>query len=385
MKLACLSQDNVLYSKLKGVSLFQKVSLLSDFSQLNEFMECDVMILSDRIVSFEMLSELRQSMPYLSMFFMVSDSSDYRRFQKVETMCHAHDIYIVYPKQTQDQIISFIKGVLKPGEDIQKNQVVTFVGAQSKVGLTSTVLAAATRLGMTTDAKIGVLGLNSWNPGTVFLKNYSGIYLDEIKTLLSNKMLASSQLMKDMYQHSHFFYLAGNRDIKKRLHYSIKDIHYLIEQAKKIYDLVLIDAGCNFDDALCIQGLLNTDSKFLVTNQQMSGLEAWNTAFEQVLEPVGFIKSDFLMIVNQYKCQPQFPDIKQLAHDYGVPCLRHIVHVGDLGLIVEANQNLIVEYDEPEYIKDIDFIAKALVKTYRLRVKEQTPVKRLGFMQKIFS
>ncbi|MCL4439217.1 MAG: hypothetical protein M1609_01075, partial [Firmicutes bacterium] len=131
MKLACLSQDNVLYSKLKGVSLFQKVSLLSDFSQLNELMECDVMILSDRIVSFEMLSELRQSMPYLSMFFMVSDSSDYRRFQKVETMCHAHDIYIVYPKQTQDQIISFIKGVLKPGEDIQKNQVVTFVGAQS--------------------------------------------------------------------------------------------------------------------------------------------------------------------------------------------------------------------------------------------------------------
>ncbi|MHB9093934.1 MAG: P-loop NTPase family protein [Eubacteriales bacterium] len=385
MKLVCLSQDNVLYSKLKGVSLFQKVSLLSDFSQLNEFMECDVMILSDRIVSFEMLSELRQSMPYLSMFFMVSDSSDYRRFQKVETMCHAHDIYIVYPKQTQDQIISFIKGVLKPGEDIQKNQVVTFVGAQSKVGLTSTVLAAATRLGMTTDAKIGVLGLNSWNPGTVFLKNYSGIYLDEIKTLLSNKMLASSQLMKDMYQHNHFFYLAGNRDIKKRLHYSIKDIHYLIEQAKKIYDMVLIDAGCNFDDALCIQGLLNTDSKFLVTNQQLSGLEAWNTAFEQVLEPVGFIKSDFLMIVNQYKRQPQFPDIKQLAHDYGVPCLRHIVHVGDLGLIVEANQNLIVEYDEPEYITDIDFIAKALVKTYRLRVKEQTPVKRLGFMQKIFS
>jgi len=191
-------------------------------------------------------------------------------------------------------------------------------------------------------------------------------------------------LLKEMHGHNHFFYLAGNRDIKKRLHYSIKEIHYLVEQAKKTYDLVLIDAGCNFDDALCIQGLLNADTKFLLTNQCLSGLDTWHQIFEQVLEPLGFLKSDFLMLVNGYNNKPQLPDIKQISRDYGVPCLRHIANTGDLGIMVEANRNLLIDYDEPEYIKDIDFIVRALVKTYRLKTKQTVEVKKIGFMQRLF-
>lgn len=384
MKLACFLQDDVLYGKFRGSGIFKKVVLFYELPQIEELTEFEVLLLSDRIISFEMLPELRQALPGGTMFYMVSDSADYRRYQKIETMCHAHDTHIVYPKQTQDQIISFVTGILQPKEDFLKNHVVTFVGAQPKAGVTSTVMAVATRLGMTTDSKIGVLGLNSWNPGTVFIKNYCGNYLDEIKTLLSNKLLSSSQLLKEMCEYNHFFYLAGNRDIKKRLHYSIKEIHFLIEQARKTFELVLIDAGSNFDDALCIQGLLNSDTKLLVTDQQMSGLNAWNAAFEQVLEPLGFSRADFLMIVNKYKNRPVFPDVKQLAHDYGVPCLRHLANVGDIGLIVEANQQLIIDYDEQDYVKDIDFIVKALIKTYKLRFKEREMLKKTGLLKKIF-
>lgn len=385
MNVACISKDSTLFGKLKGIPNFKKVSLISDYSESDsELQNYDVFVISDRIISYEALPDIRQLIQNASVFFMLSNSSNYRLFQKIETICHAHDIHIVYPKQTPEQIVSIVAGILKPQENITKNHVTTFVGAQSRVGVTSSVMAIATRLGMTTEAKIGVLGLNSWNPGTVYIKNYSGAFLDELKTMLSNNMLSSSQLMKEMHHYNHFYYLAGNRDIKKRLHYSIKEIHYLIEQAKKIYDLVLIDAGCNFDDALCIQGLLNSDAKFLVVNQHLSGLESWNNAYEQILEPIGLARSDFLLIVNQYSGKLLFPDVKQIAHDYGVPCLSRISNVGDLGLTAETNQNLIVDYDEPEYLKDINFIVKALFKTYELKAKKVDSIKKNGFMQRLF-
>lgn len=385
MRLACLSHDNVLCGKLKNNLLFRTVSMVDNLTDLDsKYDDYDVIILSDRIVSYEKLPEFTSCFANVATFYMVSSNPDYKLFQKIETMCHAHDVHIVYPKQTQDQIISFVVSVLKPIEAVPKNHVTAFVGSQSKVGVTTTVMAAASRLGMSTEAKIGVLGLNAQNPGTVYMRGYQGTYLDELKTLLSNNMLSTSQLMKEMYEFNHFFYLAGNRDIKKRLHYSIREIHYLIEQSKKIYDLILIDAGSNYDDALCIQGLLNSDTKFLVTNQQLSGLFAWNSAYDQVLEPTGFTKQDFLMIINQYQSKPQLPDVKQLVHDYGVPCLRHIGDVGDLGPIVEADRNLIIDYEEPEYKKDIDFIVKALIKTYKLTCRDQKAVKRTGLLQRLF-
>lgn len=393
MNLLCFSEDKILVNKLKATAIFDRIDVImdrpdmildhSDRDQLPD--DYDVLILSDRIISYADLPEIRQAFnKSVNYFYIISESLDYRLFQKVETICHAHDVYIVYPKQTHDQMVSFIGGVLKPVEEPTKHHVSTFVGVQSRVGVTSTVMAVATRLGMTTDAKIGVLGLNSSNPGITFISNYQGAYLDELKTLLSNNMLGSAQLLKEMHGHNHFFYLAGNRDIKKRLHYSIKEIHYLIEQAKKTFDLVLIDAGCNFDDALCIQGLLNADTKFLITNQCLSGLDTWYQVFQQVLEPLGFHKSDFLMLVNQYQNKPYLPDIKQISRDYGIPCLRHIASAGDLGVVVEANRNLLIDYDEPEYIKDIDFIVKALVKTYRLKNKPPVEAKKFGLMQRLF-
>lgn len=384
MRLACLTQDGILYGHLKNNPLFKTTSLFHDLTEFeSKVSDNDVLLISDHLVSCEIVPELRERFPNIAIFFMVSNSGNYRTYQKIETICHAHDAHIVYPKQTQDQIISFITGVLKPIDEYLQNNVTAFVGAQPKVGLTTTVFSVATRLGMCTDSKIGVLGLNSLNPGTLYIKEYDGAYLDELKTMLSNQMLNSSYLMNEMYKINHFFYLAGNRDIKKRLHYSIKEIHYLIEQVKKLYDLILIDAGSNYDDALCIQSLLNADTKFLVTTQQTSGFDSWKRAYEQVLEPTGFNKRDFLMIINQYRNKPHLPDAKQLAYDYGIPCLRHVTDVGELGLVVETNGNLIVDYDEPDYIKDIDFITKALIKTYRLNFRETKRAKRKGIFRKI--
>lgn len=382
MRLACLSQDTLLYGNLRNNTFFKTVTLIHDLSELGS--EYDVFLISDLLAPCESISDLRERFPNTAIFYMVSDSRDYRLFQKVETICHAHDIHIVYPRQTQEQIISFLVNVLRPIDEIPQNHVATFVGAQSKVGVTTTVFSVATRLGMCTNSKIGVLGLNSINPGTLYIKEYDGVYLDELKTLLSNNMLNTTRLMNEMYKFNHFFYLAGNRDIKKRLHYSIKEIHYLIQQVKKLYDLVLIDAGCNYDDALCIQSLLNADTRFLITTQQFSGLDSWTRAYEQVLEPTGFSKQDFLMIINRYKNNNLLPEVKQLAHDYGIPCLRHVTDVGELGLVVESNRELIVDYDEPDYIKDIDFIVRALIKTYKLNIKETKTIKRTGIFRRLF-
>lgn len=378
MKLLLFVNDDELVNSISAAGLFSEIMLQQDTNNLEEdsFDNYDVVLISDKLVNIELLSYLREKFEHQIIFYMLNGHTPNGALQQIEPVAHAQDINLIYPAKTYSQIIKHMESIIKPGDKVDKNRVVAFFGTHPQVGVTSTIMSLAARMGTLTGTKIGVLGLNPWNPGDYFFR-YNGNYLDELSTQLANRVLTPSQLFNSMGCCNSFYYLAGNRSIKKQFKYYVEEVSYLIGLAKEVFDLVLIDAGAHFDNAMSLQALANSDVKFLVTNQQGWGQRFWTYSFEQIIEPLNYKKSDFLLILNKYQENAQLLTAKQIAHEYGLPLIRYITDLGQLGISAEHDKFLLQEYSDPEYEKDITSLANTLIKLYSLplvsNVAKETP------------
>lgn len=383
MNLLLIAYDDELTKSIHVSRLFAKIEVWQDVHEVKNIVSANyqVVLISDRIVDFELLPYMREKFKNQTLFYLLNRSS-LRISQQIEPVAHAQDINIIYPTQTNTQIIRHMESILKPEENADKYRVVAFYGTHPQVGVTSTVMSIASRLGILTGTKIGVLGLNPWNPGDYFFR-YNGNYLDELSTQLANKILTPSQLLSSMGICNSFHYLAGNRSIKKQFKYYVEEVLFLIELAKEVFDLVLIDAGAHFDNAMSLQALSNSDVNFLITNQQGWGHRFWTYSFEQIIEPLGFRKSDFLLIINKYQQSAQLLTAKQIAQEYGLPLVRYIADLGHLGISAEREKLLLLDYNDPEYDKDIYSLAQTLIKLYSLplapTLTAETPKKSIFY------
>ena len=366
MNLLVFAQDEGLIKQICASQMFTQYEIRNSFDGLEESLisSYNIVLISDKILSFEDMHYARERFGEHVIFYLLSAS---RAAQQVETMGHVNDINIIYPKQTAAQVLRYIESILRPRDNTEKNRVVAFCGTQPQVGVTSLALSVASRLGTLTGTKVGVLGLNPWNPGDFFIR-YSGNYLDEFSTQLANKVLNSSQLLNSMGKYNSFYYLAGNRSIKKQFKYYQEEINFLINLAKEVFDLLILDAGSHFDNAMSLEALANSDVTFLITNQQSCGYRAWTYSFEQIIEPLGYKKSDFLLILNKYHESTQLLTAKQIAQEYGLPFVRYITDLGPLGVSAEREKLLLLDYKDPAYEKDIESLAQTLIKVYALPI-----------------
>lgn len=384
MKLLLIVNDAELVNSVHSSQLFSEVEVRHDIYSVEDAVSVNykVVLISDRIVDLELLPYMREKFREQTLFYVLSDKSSLRVSQQIEPVAHAQDINIIYPTQTHSQIIRHMETILKPGDNADKSRVVAFYGTHPQVGVTSTVMSMASRVGSLTGTKIGVLGLNPWNPGDYFFR-YNGNYLDELSTQLANKVLTPSQLFNSMGSCNSFYYLAGNRSIKKQFKYYAEEVRFLIDLAKEVFELVLIDAGAHFDNALSLQALATSDVNFLITNQQGWGHRFWTYSFEQIIEPLGFKKSDFLLILNKYQESAQLLTAKQIAQEYGLPLVRYITDLGHPGILAEREKFLLLDYKDPEYAKDINSLAQTLIKLYSLplipKLTAETPKKSIFY------
>lgn len=367
MNLLLFSNDDELVKSLYSAKMFLKVEQRRNIACLNEqcFDQPDVVLISDDIVNFDQLPFLREKFVQQSIFYLLHNQVPKGEFQKVELVAHAENINLIFPNQTSSQINKHLESILKPVDNGDKSRVVAFFGTHPQVGVTSTIMSIASRMGMFTGAKIAVLGLNPWNPGDYYFQ-YNGIYLDELSTQLANRVLTTTQLLNSMGSYNCFQYLAGNRSIKKQFKYYVEEVSFLIDLAKEVFDLVLIDAGAHFDNAMSLQALANSDVKFLITNQQGWGQRFWTYSYEQIIEPLGYKKSDFLLILNKYQESAQLLSGKQIAQVYGLPLIRNITDLGHLGILAEHDKFILSECNDPNYDKDITALAQILCKLYSL-------------------
>lgn len=381
MNLYIVSTDDVLIESLKKTTLFNQVQSIQNLNELQDIKEKSTLIISDKLVQYGELTNFTFS-HFDSVFYLMQHSISPSFEKTVKAICDSRDIVLVPPRLTESQIVEMIQQILNPQYE-KKNNVFGFFSPISNSGTTSTCLSVANAIMKHSKAKIGVLLLNAWDCGTDQLK-YKGTFLDEAKGKLSGKLIENEQEFLSLFhmvEKDSLYILGGNRNTKLERLYTKDEIHYLIEKSKESFDLVLIDCGSHFDNANMVQALNESNLKFMVMNQQMKAVKKFNRIYSDVLYPLGYERSDFLMIINDYEDKTIYPTTKQIHQEVNVPMLTAITK-SSYGKVAELEEKSLYSYDDVGYQESIQLIAKSISSyaNVELEFEQNKKKKRFSFL-----
>lgn len=390
MKIICCTEDKNLINSLSLSGQFDEILetltalpvQVTDNKNENQL----IILLDGNAVEISDIEKIKYETRNIEnhMFYIIPDNQSNSNINQINFYCFSKDISVISPGQSPDQIVQQILKQLKPDSKKSFSNVICFIGTHSGVGATTITLEVAFSISSMANVSIGVLSLNSNNPGDLFIENYNGLYLDEIKSLLNSRLLTENQLSDNMFSYKGFKYLAGNRDIKSRLYYTPEEVNYLIKTAKGIFDLVFVDAGCQFDNALTVQSLICSDLKMLITNQSQTGLRNWQFSFEQIIEPLGYSPNDFAIILNKYKEHFQFMGQKNIQSKFKIPVMQCITDIGDMGIIAEEERCLPSSLNVKEYNNCIEKLSRNLMNFYGIVPKAGSANPKKRFFDWIF-
>jgi MinD-like ATPase involved in chromosome partitioning or flagellar assembly len=364
--------------EIEGMTSVQSINLSDDLQVTKD----DLIILSDDKAELTDVTQLRVMFPETTIFYVLSIQEDLIEAKKIQSMCKAHSIKVILPFRSIKQIVEEINTALFSSQKVTSH-VVTGMAAIYGVGLTSTLLMLGRQITQVSDIRVGVLGLNGFNPGVSSI-DYKGKYLDEIWGSLDGSYLRANDLYDKMDEVApNLRYLAGNRDFIKIYTYTPEGISYLIELAKQKFDLVLIDAGHYIDTPLAVQGILSSDFLLVQTNQRQLAKDNWNRLKEQILvREIGLDlenAKNVWMICNMMYSTPDVETYTQLQEEYKLPCMANLAYYNSF-YRTEYRKNLF-EFQEKKYIEEINRVADALIDYYTFPLKEldKTAPKRRFF------
>ncbi|MGG3471564.1 hypothetical protein ABES02_29370 [Neobacillus pocheonensis] len=363
---------------MNGITSVQSVNLSDDIQDGKD----NLIVVTDDKAELTDIIQLRVKYPESIMFYVLSIQEDILEAKKIQSMCKAHNVKVILPFRSIKQIVDEISRSLFASQKVTSH-VVTGMAAICGVGLTSTLLMLGKQITQFSDIRVGVLGLNGFNPGVSFI-DYKGKYLDEIWGGLDSNYLRADDLYDKMDELSpNLRYLAGNRDFIKIYTYTPEGIEYLIELAKQKFDLVLIDAGHYIDTPLAVQGILASDFLLVQTNQRQQAKDNWIRLKEQILvREIGLElenANNVWMICNMMYTTPDVETHKQLQEEYKLPCMANLAYYNNFYKI-EYRKNLF-EFEDRKYIEEINRVADALSDyyTFPLKALEKPAPKRKMF------
>lgn len=392
MKILCITNNSILISALQNTGQFDKVGVLNEilptYHQL--FKQYQIILIDGAIIPLSRIENITagynnaETGSDTCFFFLLPANAESDLKRQLQFFCMSKGFYPLQSDRSPEQITeTILEHVRLKGKNLFTN-VICYFGTHPGAGVTTLALETACKISSMSKANIGVLSLNPTNPGDLLIDRYDGVYLDEIKNALSNRLISENQLYDSMANLNPVKYLAGNRDIKSRLYYTSDEISYLIDLARNIFDLVIIDGGCQYDNALTIQTLLASEIKILITSQSHGGFKAWQRSFEQIVEPLGFSKNHFLMLINKYRDIAHFRKTKDLQNMYNISVLQEVPHIGDLGIIAEEEHCLLSRYNHKEYNRALLKLASNLINLYEIPM-ESTHREKRGFINRLFT
>jgi MinD-like ATPase involved in chromosome partitioning or flagellar assembly len=324
----------------------------------------DLLVISDRDVGLHEAIEHRARQRTARCMYLLSSGGDTAASQRVQSACAAHSIECLPPYRTTVQVAEDIVSRCL-GKQIRQSKVIAIAGAQPQTGVTTSVLHMAGRLAKQTGLRIGVLGMNGWNPGDSGLM-YKGKYLDEVWGSLHGKQLSSSELPSKMQQVApSVYYLAGNRDMKKLYYYQPEGAGWLIDCARACFDLVLLDVGSYLDHGLAAQSIHSCDLLLVQLTQSIQAREQWQRTREQVLEPIlAFDMLKALLWLNRFReDSPELETAGQLAKQLDLPSIGSLPEVREL-LRAEADRNLLQCSMPTRYEAELDKVCRSIMDYY---------------------
>ena len=326
--------------------------------------DAEVWIVSGESLDIYEAIALRERCPEPAFIYLLTNDPDFPAMKTTQSLCAAHGIRYVMPYLTPEQAVREI-GRLCFERQQTASKVITAIGALPQSGLTSSLLLTGVQLARLSGKRIGVLGLNGWNPGDSALK-YEGKYLDELWGSLQGRQLHGEELVGKMHQAAPgVHYLAGNRDLKKLYYYHTDGISWLIEKARECFDLVLIDAGSYPDHALSAQSIYAADLLLVQMNQSQAAKEQWRRMCEQILSPVFHLESrQAMLLFNRMVRSPDMENEKQLSRQLDMPYVGSLPHVPSF-YRCESEKSLLHQH-WPDYDKELNKLCRAILHYYSI-------------------
>ncbi|TBL80610.1 hypothetical protein [Paenibacillus thalictri] len=324
----------------------------------------DCVVVSDKLLNSHEVVDLKACAPAAEIVYLLSNRDDHQELKRLQSLCAAHGVKFVPPKLTAEQVAGEI-AMLCAGSDQRASRVIAGIGALPQIGLTSSLLLLGVKLGGMTGARIGILGLNGWNPGDAGL-SYEGKYVDDIWGALQGRQLRPEELLRGMHHlTSSVYYLAGNRDLKKLYYYQPEGVSWLIQTAKQLFDVVLIDAGAYLDHALAAQSVYESDLLLVQLNQSQQAGDQWRRQRDQILRPVFANAEDkCVLLFNKMHEGPDVETAKQLSRQQGMPYIASLPYIPGFSR-GEAERKLL-ERVHPGFGGELEKACRAVMQFYEL-------------------
>ena len=258
--------------------------------------------------------------------------------------------------------------------------VYTFFSSIGNVGTTTTVLSIADALAKATKVNVGVLNLNAFDDGTDFY-NPPTVSLDQLKPKLTGKMFSNENdlLSKFVVPSPNLYILPGNQQRRMERDYSIDEVEYLIERAQDIFDIVLIDAGNHFDNALSNGAMVMTNAVYFIANQQPKAIKRFQQLYDEIIKEIPIPKDDIQLIISNYQDRAYLPTDTDISKQLNLPLLSTLIHVPN-GWVSEIENNWKLLSEHHRYRESIYQIVEEIAASASIEIKE-TPQKKRGFFK----
>ena len=384
MKLNLLSNDSELQRALEETGHFE-VLIKTDVEDIDTG---EIIIISDREIDYNELTvyleNKQKSILNKTIFYLLSNEYSEQMIKNINFIGQTKNIIIIPPKLTISQIVARVSEKVFPYINQKNKNIITFFGADNKVGTTMVAQSTAEMLSKNTNAKIGLLFL-SGNPSTSYIKSKGKAGLDDIKIKLMNNILSADEVFSVCTKENENLYLLPGADyILDIRHYHPEYIDRLIQLASEKFNLIIIDTGSNIDSGMAIAALNSTKNKYLVATQQETARVNFERIESQVLKRLQIEPGDFMLVVNKYIKSNQIYTAKQVADLYNMTLATYIPNLELLGWQAEFDQRTLLHYNNQSYNYQIEQLSKIITAQTHIKYQENHNRKE-GFLKKAFS
>lgn len=242
-----------------------------------------------------------------------------------------------------------------PGGGTQR-KIVLFLGSTPNIGTTVLAFGTAWRLAATTEHRVGYMCLNLKSSK---LHRYMGHddnvpSLDRLRAELKSGNLRQERLLQyceQMKGNPNLHVLYGNMLREQAEFFTSEEIEHLLETARSTFDVCIVDVNAYWDNAATLSGILQSDSRMLVTTGDLGHFQEDMSRWLYSLGTVfGVVPQSFDLILTQ--CDKDDPgrigtrDIRKetrmhVAAEVGsIPELRGALNRGKLADLLQYSQEL---------------------------------------------
>lgn len=247
------------------------------------------------------------------------------------------------------------------------DNVYSFFGADSKVG--TTMLATSVGEILSEDNKVLLINANRRPSIDYAGPNVSVKGIDEVLNKLSSKIFGFEDLEKIIIQSNKLSIVPGVQEIEKCRHFMPEYIEEVLKSAHELYDVILIDAGSEFEfSGMAVGALTNTENTVLVTTQQE---KTWNE-LQRVVPLAEKLKVKFkYLLVNKHQAKAsEFVKVTEIKEFCGIEqALENIPH-SPYSWQCESDYKTLSSLD-PAYKNKITEVAKHIASDLGLKIDQK--------------